>query len=233
MSFDVLLVDLDEIMRKRIKAILGRCGDFGVVSQAENRVAALQFIKQHKPALVLMGIVEPGAVNGITTAGNETTSNAFADLILPGVSGVDITAETITEILRHHPECRVVILSVRADEDLVVRAVRSGARGLVLKGVSDAYLLEAMRVVANGGAYLSPQISDLLATRIQKGDLESNQDSAPFGLSPREIQVMGLVAEGKTNKEIATLLDLSEQKVRSYRKTMLKKLGVNWLKPQD
>ena len=196
--------------------------NFGVVSEAENGVAALQFIKQHKPGLVLMGIGEP-------VAANEITSNVFEDIGLPGLNGVD----TIAEILRHHPECRVVILSVRADEDLVVRAVRSGARGFVLKGVSDNDLLEAMRVVANGGAYLSPQMSDLLLTRTPKGDLESKQDSALYGLSPRELQVLGLMADGKTDKEIATLLDLSEQTVRSYRKTMMKKLGVIWLKPQD
>jgi DNA-binding NarL/FixJ family response regulator len=108
-----------------------------------------------------------------------------------------------------------------------VGAVRSGARGFILKKVSDNDLLEALRVVANGGAYLSPQVSDRLLSRIQKGDLESKQDSVLESLSPREVQVLRLVAEGKTSKEIATLLDLREQTVRSYRKTMMKKLGVN------
>lgn len=76
--------------------------------------------------------------------------------------------------------------------------------------------------------YLSPQVSDRLLNRIQKGDLESKPaGSALEGLSPREIQVLRLVADGKTSKEIAVLLDLREQTVRSYRKTMMKKLGVN------
>jgi RNA polymerase sigma factor (sigma-70 family) len=145
------------------------------------------------------------------------------DIGLPGLNGVETTAE----ILRHHPDCKVVILSMYEDENSVVGAVRSGARGFVLKKVSDNDLLEALRVVANGGAYLSPQVSDRLLTRIQKGDLESKQDSALDALSPREVQVLRLVADGKTSKEIATLLDLSEQTVRSYRKTMMKKLGVN------
>jgi two-component system response regulator DegU len=199
MPFDVLLVDDHKIMRDGIKAILSRDGDFNVVGEAENGPEALQFIKQHKPALVLM------------------------DIGLPGLNGVETTAE----ILRHHPECKVVILSMYDDENSVVGAVRSGARGFVLKKVSDNDLLEALRVVANGGAYLSPQVSDRLLSRIQKGDLESKQDSALDGLSPREVQVLRLVADGKTSKEIATLLDLSEQTVRSYRKTMMKKLGVN------
>lgn len=199
MPFDVLVVDDGEAMRDGFKALLSRDGDFSVVGEAENGPEALQFIKQHWPALVLM------------------------DIDLPGLSGVETTAE----ILRHHPACKVVILSMYDDENSVVGAVRSGARGFVLKNVSHNDLLEALRVVAKGGAYLSPQVSDRLLTR------ESNQDSDLLGLSPRETQVMWLVADGKTDKEIATLLDLSEGAVRSYRKTLMKKFGVIWLKPRD
>jgi len=83
-------------------------------------------------------------------------------------------------------------------------------------------------MVAAGGMYLSPQVSDRLLTRIQKGDLEARQTPKLLeALSPREVQVLRLVADGKTSKEIAVLLDLREQTVRSYRKTMMKKLGVN------
>jgi DNA-binding NarL/FixJ family response regulator len=106
--------------------------------------------------------------------------------------------------LRHHPECKVVILSMYDDENSVVGAVRSGARGFVLKKVSDHDLLEALRVVARGGAYLSPQVSDRLLTRIQKGDLQAKEAPALLEcLSPREVQVLRMVAEGKTSKEIA------------------------------
>jgi DNA-binding NarL/FixJ family response regulator len=199
MPFNVLLVDDHKIMRDGIKAILTRDPDFCVVGEAENGSEALHFVKTHRPALVLM------------------------DIGLPGLNGVETTAE----ILRHHPECKVVILSMYEDEKTVVGAVRAGARGFILKRVSDSDLLEALHVVANGGAYLSPQVSDRLLSRIQKGDLESKQPSALESLSPREVQVLRLVAEGKTSKEIATVLDLREQTIRSYRKTMMKKLGVN------
>jgi len=85
-----------------------------------------------------------------------------------------------------------------------------------------------LRVVARGGAYLSPQVSDRLLNRLQKGDLEARRPPAALAaLSPREVQVLRMVAEGKTSKEIAVMLDLREQTVRSYRKTMMKKLGVN------
>jgi two-component system response regulator NreC len=200
MPFDVLLVEDHKIMRDGIKAILGRSEEFRVVGEAESGPDAVQFVKRLRPELVVM------------------------DIGLPGINGV----ETTVEILRHHPECKIVILSMYDDENSVVGAIRSGARGFILKKASDSDLLEALRMVARGGAYLSPQVSDRLLTRIQKGDLDSKPaNSALESLSPREVQVLRLVAEGKTSKEIATVLDLREQTIRSYRKSMMKKLGVN------
>jgi two-component system, NarL family, response regulator DegU len=200
MPFDVLLVDDHKIMRDGIKAILGRVEEFRVVGESETGTDAVQFVKSHRPDMVLM------------------------DIGLPGLNGVETTAE----ILRHHPECRVVILSMYDDEHSVVSAIRSGARAFILKRASDTDLLDALRIVARGGSYLSPQVSDRLLTRIQKGDLESKPATAALDiLSPRELQVLRMVAEGRTSKEIAVMLDLREQTVRSYRKTMMKKLGVN------
>jgi two-component system response regulator NreC len=200
MPLDVLLVDDHKIMRDGIKAILSRGNEFRVVGEAENGPDAVQFSKQFRPHLVLM------------------------DIGLPGLNGV----ETTQEILRFHGDCKIVILSMYDDENSVMGAIRAGARAFILKRASDMDLVEALRMVAAGGIYLSPQVSDRLLTRIQKGDLESRQsNSALEVLSPRELQVLRLVAEGKTSKEIASLLDLSEQTVRSYRKTMMRKLGVN------
>jgi DNA-binding NarL/FixJ family response regulator len=200
MPFDVLLVDDHKIMRDGIRAILNRSDEFRVAGEAENGTDAVQFVKKFRPQLVLM------------------------DIGLPGLNGVETTAE----ILRYQPDCKVVILSMYDDENSVVSAVRSGARAFILKRASDYDLLEALRMVAAGGMYLSPQVSDRLLTRIQKGDLESRSTPTVLGaLSPREVQVLRLVAEGKTSKEIAVMLDLREQTVRSYRKTMMKKLGVN------
>ncbi len=200
MRFNVLVVDDHKIMRDGIKAILGRGDEFRVVGEAENGTDAVQFVKQLRPDLVLL------------------------DIGLPGLNGVETTAE----ILRHHPDCKVAILSMYDDENSVVSAIRNGARAFILKKASDTDLLDALRMVARGGAYLSSQVSDRLMKRIQKGDLESKQPaSALETLSPREVQVLRMVAEGKTSKEIAVMLDLREQTVRSYRKTMMKKLGLN------
>lgn len=200
MPTDVLLVDDHKIMRDGIKAILGRAQDFRVVGEAETGTDAVQFVKRHRPDMVLM------------------------DIGLPGLNGVETTAE----ILRHHPDCRVVVLSMYDDEHSVVSAIKSGARAFILKRASDTDLVDALRIVARGGSYLSPQVSDRLLSRIQKGDLESKPAGAILeNLAPRELQVLRLVAGGKTSKEIAVILDLREHTVRSYRKTMMKKLGVN------
>ena len=199
MPFQVLLVDDHKIMRDGIKAILRHSEDFQVMGESENGTEAVQICKTKKPDIILM------------------------DIGLPGLNGI----ETTTEILRHCPDAKIVILSMYDDEHSVVSAIRSGARAFVLKKASDNDLVDALRTVAKGGSYLSPQVSDRLLKRIQKGDLEATPaPSALATLSPRELQVLRLVAEGKSSKEIAVMLDLGLQTVRGYRKTMMKKLGV-------
>jgi DNA-binding NarL/FixJ family response regulator len=199
MPYDILLVDDHKIMRDGIKAILRSSDEFRVAGEAEDGAEAVTLSKRLKPAIVLI------------------------DINLPKLNGIEATGE----IVRHCPESKVIILSMYDDENSVVSAIRSGARAFVLKRASDNDLLDALRTVAKGGSYLSPQVSDRLLNRIKRGDLEDKRvPQALEGLSPRELQVLRLVAEGKTSKEIAVLLDLGLQTVRSYRKTMMKKLNV-------
>jgi DNA-binding NarL/FixJ family response regulator len=200
MPYEVLLVDDHKIMRDGIKAILRHTDEFRVIGESEDGPGAVQYCRKSKPDIILM------------------------DIGLPGLNGV----ETTQEILRHQPDARIIILSMYDDENSVVSAIRAGARAFVLKKASDDDLIDALRTVAKGGSYLSPQVSDRLLNRIQRGDLQSKAPTGVLhGLSPRELQVLRLVAEGKTSKEIAVLLDLGLQTVRSYRKTMMKKVGVS------
>ena len=199
MPFDIVLVDDHKLVRDGVKTILERGTEFRVVGEADNGADAVQVCRKLQPALVLM------------------------DIGLPGMNGIEAT----TELLRHCPEVKIVILSMYDDENSVVSAIRSGARAFVLKKASSGELLDALRTVARGGSYLSSQVSDRLLTRIQRGDLETHDRSPLESLSPRELQVLRLVAEGKTSKEIAVMLDLALQTVRSYRKTMMNKLEVS------
>jgi DNA-binding NarL/FixJ family response regulator len=200
MPYSVLLVDDHKIMRDGIKAILRNEPEFLVVGEAANGVEAVQICRTLSPNLVLM------------------------DIRLDGLNGVEAT----TEILRHCPEARILILSMFDDEAAVVGAIRGGARAFVLKKASDSDLLDAMRTVAKGGSYLSPQVSDKLLLRIQRGETSSAAVPAILeSLTPRELQVLRLIAEGKSSKEIAVMLGLGLQTVRSYRKTMMRKLNVS------
>src|SRR5215469_5836531 len=147
MGYRVLLVDDHKILRDGIRAILDRSTDFDVVGEAENGSDALQLAKRLRPELVLM------------------------DLGLPGLNGVEST----TEILRSLPEAKVVVLSMYDDDNSVLGAIRAGARGFLLKKASEIDLVGALRMVAAGGMYMSPQVSDRLLHRIQKGNLEAQQ----------------------------------------------------------
>ncbi|MDX2180202.1 MAG: response regulator transcription factor [Bryobacteraceae bacterium] len=196
----ILIVDDHKILRDGLKAILKTQDEFHVIGECETGSEAVQMVRKLKPDIVIM------------------------DVAIPGINGIEATIE----VLRHVPETKVLVLSMYDDEHSVVGAIRSGARAFVLKKASDTDLIEALRAVAKGGSYLSPQVSDRLLHRIQRGDLELRPAQALIDeLSPRELQVLRLVAEGKTSKEIAVMLDLGLQTVRSYRKTMMKKLNVN------
>jgi DNA-binding NarL/FixJ family response regulator len=200
MPYGVLLVDDHKILRDGIKAILERTTEFHVVGEAENGIDAVKICKKIQPDLVLM------------------------DIGLPGMNGIEAT----TEIVRCCPSTHVMILTIYDDENTVVAAFRAGARAFLVKKASSADLLDALRTVSRGGSYLSPDVSDHLLTRIQRGDLDAKQTSGPLDrLSRREEQVLRLLAEGKTSKDIAIMLDLGLQTVRTYRKTLMKKLGVN------
>jgi DNA-binding NarL/FixJ family response regulator len=199
MPFNIVLVDDHKLVRDGVRSLLERSADFRIAAEAESGSEAVQLCKKLEPDLVLM------------------------DIGLPDMNGIEATME----VRRHCPRVKVVILSMYDDENSVVAAIRSGARAFVLKKGSSTELVDALRAVARGGSYLTSQVSDRLLSRIQRGDLDTREERPLEALSPRELQVLRMVADGKTSKEIAVLLDLGLQTVRSYRKTMMKKLGVN------
>ena len=199
MPYSLVLADDHQILRDGVKAILARQDEFVVVAETGNGLEAMQLCKRLQPDLVLM------------------------EILLPGIHGVEVTAE----LQRHVPDTKVVILSMYDDEKSIVDSIRAGARAYVLKRAPVRDLLDALRTVARGGSYLSSQVSGRLLHRIQRGELSGTPATAPLdSLSPRELQVMRLVTEGHTSKEVAVLLNLGLQTVRSYRKTLMRKLGV-------
>jgi DNA-binding NarL/FixJ family response regulator len=200
MAVRIVLVDDHKIMRDGIRTILQHSDEFRIVGEADNGLDAVRLCKQLMPDIVIL------------------------DIGLPKLDGL----HAATEIMRYSSQSRIIMLSMHDDENSVMSAIRAGARAFVLKKASASDLLEALQSVARGGSYLSSQVSDQLLNRIRRGNLEGKPTAPGLeGLTPREIQVLRLVAEGRTSKEIATALDLGLETVRSYRKTMMKKIGVN------
>ena len=147
---------------------------------------------------------------------------AVVDIHLPGRSGLEVCRE----IRRRFPDTRVVILTSSAGDDFIVEALRVGASGYVLKQVGGGELIRAVQAAARGETALDPQTAARVVARLR--DLENKAEADVFrGLSPREVEVLRLVAVGKSNKEIGTTLGLSEITVRNYLSNMLEKLSLS------
>jgi two-component system response regulator DegU len=188
MQSDILLVIDHKIMEDAIEAILSHSDEFRVVGESRDGADALTLCKQLQPQLVLMKIDLPEL-------------NAF---------------EATAEIARDCPASKVIILSAYDDECSVVTAIRSGARAFVLIRDLDPDLLEALRVVAKGGSYLSPAVCDRLISRLKRGDFDYKQHPQLLnGLSKRELELLRLTSEGRTGRQIALLFTLCLENVRN------------------
>lgn len=184
----VLTADDHAVVRDGISRLVATQPDMEVVAEASDGREAVEQFRNHRPDVTLM------------------------DLQMPQMSGID----AISAIRNESPEARIVVLTTYAGDVQVMRALKAGAQGYILKALLRKELLEAIRSVHAGQMRLSPEIAAAVATHAL--------DSA---LSPREISVLKLVAEGNSNKEIANVLKLSEESIKGYVKNILVKLGAN------
>ncbi len=195
MAIPVLIADGHKMMRDGLHSILRQEGTFEVIAEADDGAEAVRLWREKKPEVSVLSVSRPG---------------------LTGI------AATVA-ILREDGDARIVLLASNEDDERLVEAAQSGARGLLLKRSSEQDLIDTMRRVAVGAWALGPVVARILVDRRRAGA----KGGTPFNtLSPRERQVLRLVAEGKSSKEIATLLQLEVQTIRSYRKAMMLKLGV-------
>lgn len=193
----LILVDDHSIVRAGLRAVLA--GDHGleVVAEAGTAAEALLRVEQHRPDIVLM------------------------DVRLPDQSGIAATRE----ICRRWPSTQVLMLTSYADEALVLESIDAGAAGYILKQIDPDELISAVRTISRGDSVLSPEVTRRLLGRVRKAEHEAR--SAAFrDLSERETEVLALIAEGKTNEEIAANLILSEKTVANHVSSILSKLGV-------
>jgi DNA-binding NarL/FixJ family response regulator len=193
----VLLAEDHWLVRASFKSLLTDFPGIEVVAEAGDGREALELIAQHRPELVLM------------------------DISMPGLNGLEATRR----IVKEHPGIKVIVLSMHAGEEYVLQALRAGASGYVLKGAAPGELELAIASVARGERFLSPAISkqviEVYLGRVAKPASSLEQ------LTPRQREILQLVAEGKSSKQIAQLLNASIKTIESHRASLMERLDIH------
>jgi two-component system response regulator NreC len=195
----ILLADDHIVMRTGLRALLERQPNLEVVGESENGRETVALAASLRPDVVVM------------------------DVGMPVLNGIEATQTIVTQC----PATAVVILSMHADESYVMRALKAGARGYLLKDSAAADLIGAIQAISQGKSFFSPKVSRILAedyVRVlkQKGAVDTYDL-----LTSREREILQLLAEGKTNKEVATALNISPYTVETHRSHILQKLNLH------
>lgn len=198
----ILLVDDHTLVREGFAQMLELEEDFSVVGQAADAEQARKKAVELKPDIILM------------------------DIKLPGVNGIEATRLIKKEL----PDTEIIILSMYDEEEYVRESVRAGATGYVLKDISQEDLIRNIKVVHSGGSYIQPSLARKvlqdLAEITQVKSQSAGKSSSIRELSDREVEVLQLVADGKSNKEVANDLTISEKTVKAHLRSIFRKLEV-------
>lgn len=198
MTINVYLADDHSVMRDGLRALLEIQEDLRVVGDSIDASDALREIHHLRPNIVLM------------------------DIAMPGLSGIEATYE----ISQNEPSVQVIILSMYSEIEHVIRALKAGARGYLLKESAGDEVVKAIRDVYQGHRYLSPKISDQLIDRFVQANGALELSDPLSKLSPREVEVLRLLTEGYSNAQIAECLSLSPKTVETYRSRLMHKLEI-------
>jgi len=199
MPIRILIADDHTILRQGLRRILTQAPDFEVVGEASSGVEAVEQATLLKPDVAIM------------------------DIAMKELNGIEATRQ----IARSSPHTAVLVLSMYSDEPYVIRATRAGARGYLLKDSIEEDLLQAIRVVHTGQPFFSPLIAKILLEGYTRGSNGKQVDDRYDLLTPRERQVYQLLAEGKSNKELAHMLNLSVHTVETHRIRVMEKMDVH------
>ena len=199
MKTKVLLADDHGVVRKGLRFLLESEPDLEVVGEAADGRDAVQLAEELNPDVVIM------------------------DIAMPRLNGIDATAQ----IVRRRPETAVIILSMHSDEGYLMRTLSAGAKGYLLKDSAEEDVVRAIHSVADGRPFFSPEIAkSLLEDYVRRLQRSGTTDSYDL-LSDREKEVLHMLAEGKTNKEVATVLNLSTYTVETHRTHIMQKLNLH------
>jgi DNA-binding NarL/FixJ family response regulator len=196
--YNVVLADDHLMFREGMKKIIKEIGDLKIIGEASDGLELLSLMKKLSPHMVIL------------------------DITMPNIRGIEATREIKTI----HHEIKVVILTMHNDMDYLRHAIAAGAEGYVLKQDAGTELLSAIETVRGGGVYISPIFSvGLIDVFVKK--CRGNETLAIESLTTRQREVIKLIAEGKTNKEIAELLFISTRTVEKHRAKIMEKLNLN------
>jgi DNA-binding NarL/FixJ family response regulator len=199
MPIRILIADDHEVVRDGVRALLEKQTDMAVVGEAADGREAAELAEDLHPDVIVM------------------------DVGMPNLNGIDATRR----ILAAHPQIAVVMLSMHQDESYVLRSLKAGAKGYLLKESLRSDILEAIRAVSQGRSFLTRKISRMMQEDyIQEMEQRGLEDSYEL-LTGREREVLQLAAEGKPNKEIAVALSISLTTVETHRTHILQKLGLH------
>jgi two-component system, NarL family, response regulator NreC len=195
----ILLADDHAVVRDGLRALLDRQPDLTVVAEASDGRECIQLSEEHSPDVVMM------------------------DVAMPNMNGIEATRR----IVAAHPATAVVILSMHLDESYVLQSLRAGAKGYLLKDSPRDDILEAIRSAVKGRSFLSRKVSRILQQDyIEQLQLKGLDDSYEL-LTDREREILQLLAEGRANKEVAGILNISPTTVETHRGHILRKLSLH------
>lgn len=195
----VLIADDHALFREGIRALLAQYDDLEVVGEAADGREAIAEVKARHPEIVLM------------------------DIAMPGLGGLEATLE----LKKQAPDVKILILTQHENREYLSRFLRAGVSGYVLKRAAGTDLVAAIRAVHQGGTFLHPDMAPAVVEGYLGGMRPSAEDDPYESLTDREKQVLKLVAEGKTNKEIADILDISVKTAMGHRANLMEKLGIH------
>jgi DNA-binding NarL/FixJ family response regulator len=195
----ILLADDHAVVRDGLRALLDRQSDLAVIAEASDGRECVQLAEELSPGVVIM------------------------DVAMPKMNGIEATRR----ILGSRPSTAIVMLSMHQDESYVLQSLKAGAKGYLLKDSPREDVLEAIRTVAAGRSFLSRQVSRMLREDyMQQLQLKGLDDSSEL-LTDREREILQLLAEGRTNKEVASFLNISPTTVETHRGHILRKLSLH------
>jgi two-component system, NarL family, response regulator NreC len=194
-----MLADDHTVMRSGLRLLLERQSDFTVVAEAEDGREAVALAETQRPEVAVM------------------------DVAMPMLNGIEATRQMVAKC----PHLAVVMLSMHSDESYVLRALKAGARGYLLKDSAEADLIRAVRAVSTGRSFFSPAISRMLLEDHIRELRQKGKEDTYETLTTREREVLQLIAEGHANKEISTILNLSLYTVETHRTHILQKLDLH------